>query len=67
MHSRLLKARQGSVVKRKRTHKKTVSHDNAPTPAELVPLDELDEEIRMRSENGMDKTPLPPHDVVPGP
>jgi hypothetical protein len=48
----LMKARQGSVVDRKRTHRQTRSSDRAGTMYQSLTPDQLDDEIRVRSQKG---------------
>jgi hypothetical protein len=48
-----MRARRDSTVKRTRTHRKTTSYDRVPGSLENVPTAQLDEQIRMRSQQGM--------------
>lgn len=50
----VIKARSDSTVKRTHTHRKTMSsYDPTPASFENVPTAQLDEQIRMRSQQGM--------------
>lgn len=51
-HSRLAQARQGSIVNRKRRHRKTISHDSLPREYELLSAEKLDVEITSKSQKG---------------
>jgi hypothetical protein len=50
---RLIRARQDSVVKRKRTHQTLVSADRLQTSFQDVPMSELDEQIKTKSRKGL--------------
>lgn len=47
-----MKARQGSVVDRRRRHGKSISNDKLFSTCEVLPSDQLDEEIKVRSLKG---------------
>jgi len=47
-----MKVRQNSVVKRKQMHRKSGSKDRLQTTLEEVPLSELDEQIKLKSQKG---------------
>ena len=51
-HSRLAQARQGSIVNRKRQHRKTISHDSFPREYDFLSAEKLDAEIRNRCQKG---------------
>ncbi|KNG47658.1 hypothetical protein TW65_05727 [Stemphylium lycopersici] len=46
----LAQARQGSIVNRKRRHRKTISHDSLPREYELLSAEKLDVEITSKSQ-----------------
>jgi hypothetical protein len=47
-----MKARQGSLVDRTRRHRKTVSNDNHPLMYEFMSHEQVDDEIKTRSQRG---------------
>lgn len=48
-----MRARQDSVVKRGKTRPGTISYDRATTSIEKNPADQLDDQIRLGSQQGM--------------
>ncbi|KAH7095224.1 hypothetical protein FB567DRAFT_23264 [Paraphoma chrysanthemicola] len=56
----VLHARQGSVIDRKRMHRKTISNDGPTTWNNFVTQDQLDEQIRMRSHRVLLQRPTSP-------
>ncbi|KAH7085572.1 hypothetical protein BKA63DRAFT_401670 [Paraphoma chrysanthemicola] len=56
----VLHARQGSVVDRKRMHRKTISNDGPTTWNEFLTQDQLDEQIKVRSHRVLLQRPTSP-------
>ncbi|KAF1970409.1 hypothetical protein BU23DRAFT_212293 [Bimuria novae-zelandiae CBS 107.79] len=56
----LVKARQSTIVKRGPTHRKTVSYGNAPNNFANLPTEDLDEQIRLRSQQVLLQRPVSP-------
>ncbi|KAF1843793.1 uncharacterized protein K460DRAFT_342364 [Cucurbitaria berberidis CBS 394.84] len=60
MTGRLIKARQGSVVDRRRRHRKTTSNDRFPPMYEFLSPNQLDSEIRLSSQRALLHRPTSP-------
>ncbi|KAF2444230.1 hypothetical protein P171DRAFT_28826 [Karstenula rhodostoma CBS 690.94] len=56
----MIKARSDSTVKRTRTHRKTMSENPTPASFENMPMAQLDEQIRMRSQQVLLHRPVSP-------